>query len=88
MAAIPSDNHSRAMLDGAPPACFDHLFFKVAGPSPPSQMRPFHSFGRRFLIALVQTALCGPQYRFFEHLRTITAYIVFDTRVHILKSIL
>ena len=35
MAAIPSDNYIRLMLDGASPAAFDHLFLRAidaAGP--------------------------------------------------------
>jgi hypothetical protein len=30
MSAIPSDNDIRLMLDDAPPAAFDGLFFKAA----------------------------------------------------------
>lgn len=29
----------------------------------------------------------GPTYRFFEHLRTITAYVVFEDWSHLLQSI-
>jgi len=29
----------------------------------------------------------GPKYRFFEHLRTITTYVVFQHRDHLLRSI-
>lgn len=29
----------------------------------------------------------GPTYRFFEHLRTLTVYVVFETWDHLLRSI-
>ena len=50
MAAIPSDNYIRLMLDGTSPAAFDPLFMqavKAAGP-----LTRFHCLGRRVLIAL------------------------------------
>src|SRR5580693_9223142 len=50
MAAIPSDNYIRLMLDGVSPAAFDALFMqaiKAAGP-----LTRFQCLGGRLLIAL------------------------------------
>jgi len=50
MSAIPSDNYIRLMLDGAPPAAFDGLFFKATEAAGP--LTPFQCLGGRVLIAL------------------------------------
>ena len=48
----------------------------------------FHTVANLCVLAW-RTALAarGARYRFFEHLRTITAYIVFDDWPHLLRSI-
>jgi hypothetical protein len=50
MSAIPSDNYIRLMLDGAPPAAFDGLFFKATEAAGP--LTPFQCLDGRVLIAL------------------------------------
>ena len=50
MAAIPSDNYIRLMLDGASPAAFDHLFMQAISATGP--LTRFHCLGGRVLIAL------------------------------------
>lgn len=50
MAAIPSDNYIRLMLDGAPPAAFDRLFMRAIEQTGP--LRRFQRLGGRVLIAL------------------------------------
>jgi len=50
MAAIPSDNYIRLMLDGASPAAFDHLFLRAIDAAGP--LTRFHCLGERVLIAL------------------------------------
>ena len=49
----------------------------------------FHTVARLCLLAWRNAmATCGARYRFFEHLRTITAYIVFDDWPHLLNTII
>ena len=48
--AIPSDNHIRQMLDGAPTAAFDPLFLKAI--ETPEVLTPFQRLGGRILVAL------------------------------------
>src|SRR3984885_6909283 len=55
MAAIPSDNYIRLMLDGASPAVFDRLFFKAIEAAGP--LTPVRSLDGRTLIALDGTKL-------------------------------
>jgi hypothetical protein len=50
IAAIPSDNYIRQMLDGAPTAAFDGLFIKAI--ETPGVLAPFQRLGGRTLIAL------------------------------------
>jgi hypothetical protein len=50
MAAIPSDNYIRLMLDGAAPAAFDGLFFQAIEAARP--LTPFQCLDGRVLIAL------------------------------------
>jgi hypothetical protein len=50
IAAIPSDDHIRQMLDGAPTAAFDPLLLKVV--ETPGVLAPFQRLGGRVLIAL------------------------------------
>jgi hypothetical protein len=50
MAAIPSDNHIRLMLDGAAPAAFDGLFFEAIEAAGP--LTPFQCLNGRTLAAL------------------------------------
>jgi hypothetical protein len=50
MTAIPTDAHIRQMLDGAPPASFDPLFFKTIATE--GVLDPFRRLGGRVLIAL------------------------------------
>jgi hypothetical protein len=50
MAAIPSDNYIRLMLDGGAPAAFDGLFFKAIEAAGP--LTPFQCLDGRTLIAL------------------------------------
>ena len=50
IAAIPSDNYIRLMLDGAPTAAFDPLFMKAI--ETPEVLAPFKRLGGRVLIAL------------------------------------
>jgi hypothetical protein len=50
MAAIPSDNYIRLMLDGAPPAAFDGLFMRAIEAAGP--LTRFHCLGERVLVAL------------------------------------
>jgi hypothetical protein len=50
MAAIPSDNYIRLMLDGASPAAFDPLFLRAI--SAAGALTRFHCLGERVLIAL------------------------------------
>src|SRR4051812_19162169 len=50
MAAIPSDNYIRLMLDGASPAAFDGLFMKAIEAAGP--LTPFQCLDGRVLVAL------------------------------------
>ena len=50
MTAIPTDNYIRLMLDGAPTAAFDPLFFKAIAAE--GVLDPFRRLGGRILIAL------------------------------------
>jgi hypothetical protein len=50
MTAIPSDPYIRLMLDGAPPAAFDPLFFKAIATE--GVLDPFQRLNGRVLIAL------------------------------------
>jgi hypothetical protein len=50
IAAIPSDNYIRQMLDGAPTAAFDGLFTKAI--ETPGVLAPFQRLGGQTLIAL------------------------------------
>jgi hypothetical protein len=50
MAAIPSDNYIRLMLDGATPAAFDGLFFKAIEAT--GALTPFQRLDGRTLMAL------------------------------------
>jgi hypothetical protein len=50
MTAIPTDAYIRQMLDGAPPACFDQLFFDTI--ETPGVLAPFERLGGRISIAL------------------------------------
>ena len=50
IAAIPSDNHIRQMLDGAPTAAFDPLFLKAI--ATPEVLPPFQRLDGRILVAL------------------------------------
>jgi hypothetical protein len=50
MTAIPTDAYIRLMLDGAPPAAFDPLFFKAIATE--GVLDPFRRLGGRVLIAL------------------------------------
>ena len=53
MAAIPSDNHIRQMLDGAPPAAFDGLFLKgLERAAAADGLAPFQRLDGRLLVAL------------------------------------
>ena len=53
MAAIPSDNHIRQMLDGNPPAAFDGLFLKgLETAAAADGLAPFERLGGRLLVAL------------------------------------
>jgi hypothetical protein len=53
MAAIPSDNHIRQMLDGSSPAAFDGLFIKALETVAAADGLPaFQRLGDRLLIAL------------------------------------
>jgi hypothetical protein len=53
IAAIPSDNYIRLMLDGAAPAAFDGLFLKgLAALAEGDALAPFQRLGGRVLIAL------------------------------------
>jgi hypothetical protein len=53
IAAIPSDNYIRSMLDGAAPAAFDGLFMKgLAALAEGDALPPFQRLGGRLLIAL------------------------------------
>jgi hypothetical protein len=48
----------------------------------------FHTLSQFSVLAWRQAmAACGPRYRFFEHLRSITAYVVFQDWTHLLQSI-
>lgn len=48
----------------------------------------FHTVAELHLLAWRRAmAACGARYQFFEHLRTITAYIVFDDWSHLLNTI-
>jgi len=49
----------------------------------------FHTVAQLCVLAWRNAmATCGARYRFFEHLRTITAYIVFDDWPHLLETII
>jgi len=49
----------------------------------------FHTVAQLCVVAWRNArAACGARYRFFEHLRTITAYIVFDDWPHLLHTII
>ena len=53
MAAIPSDNHIRQMLDGNSPAAFDGLFLKgLETTAAADGLAPFKRLGGRLLVAL------------------------------------
>jgi hypothetical protein len=48
----------------------------------------FHTAARLAVLAWREAVIArGAAYRFFEHLRTITAYVVFETWDHLLRSI-
>jgi hypothetical protein len=48
----------------------------------------FHAVARLVVRAWREAMIaCGPAYRFFEHLRTITIYVVFENWDHLLQSI-
>jgi hypothetical protein len=48
----------------------------------------FHTAARLAVLAWREAVLArGATYRFFEHLRTVTAYVVFETWDHLLRSI-
>jgi hypothetical protein len=48
----------------------------------------FHTAARLAVLAWRQAVIArGATYRFFEHLRTVTAYVVFETWDHLLRSI-
>jgi hypothetical protein len=48
----------------------------------------FHSAARLAVLAWREAVIArGATYRFFEHLRTVTAYVVFETWDHLLRSI-
>jgi hypothetical protein len=48
----------------------------------------FHTVARLAVLAWRQAVVArGATYRFFEHLRTVTAYVVFETWDHLLRSI-
>jgi hypothetical protein len=48
----------------------------------------FHTAARLAVLAWRQAVVArGATYRFFEHLRTVTAYVVFETWDHLLRSI-
>src|SRR4051795_1639153 len=60
MAAIPSDNHIRQMLDGTSPAAFDGLFLKaVESVAAADGLAPFKRLGGRLLVALDGTEHFG-----------------------------
>jgi hypothetical protein len=49
----------------------------------------FHTLAQLRVLAWRNAmAACGARYRFFEHLRTVTAYIVFDDWPHLLNTII
>jgi len=48
----------------------------------------FHTAARLAMLAWREAVIArGATYRFFEHLRTVTAYVVFETWDHLLRSI-
>lgn len=48
----------------------------------------FHAGARLAVLAWRKAVIArGPTYRFFEHLRTLTVYVVFQTWDHLLRSI-
>jgi Transposase DDE domain len=48
----------------------------------------FHTAARLAVLAWREAVIArGATYRFFEHLRTVTAYVVFETWNHLLRSI-
>jgi hypothetical protein len=48
----------------------------------------FHTTARLAMLAWREAVIArGATYRFFEHLRTVTAYVVFETWDHLLRSI-
>jgi hypothetical protein len=48
----------------------------------------FHTTARLAVLAWRKAVIArGASYRFFEHLRTVTAYVVFETWDHLLRSI-
>ena len=60
MAAIPSDNHIRQMLDGNSPAAFDGLFLKgLETTAAADGLAPFQRLGGRLLVALDGTEHFG-----------------------------
>ena len=60
MAAIPSDNHIRQMLDGNSPAAFDGLFLKgLETAAAADGLAPFERLGGRLLVALDGTEHFG-----------------------------
>ena len=49
----------------------------------------FHTLAQLCVLAWRNAmATCGARYRFFEHLRTVTAYIVFDDWLDLLNTII
>ena len=49
---------------------------------------PFHTAAYLGVLAWRTAVIArGPTYRFFEHLRTITVYVVFQDWPHLLRSI-
>ena len=48
----------------------------------------FHGAARLAVLAWRLAVIArGPMYRFFEHLRTVTTYVVFESWDHLLRSI-
>ena len=48
----------------------------------------FHTTARLAVLAWRQAVIArGPTYRFFEHLRMVTVYVVFENWDHLLRSI-
>ena len=48
----------------------------------------FHTAARLAVLAWRKAVIArGPKYRFFEHLRTVTVYVVFESWDQVLRSI-